>query len=86
MMIMDSFDAVVSLLRDSDWHDLNEISAEVRKVSMTTLMNILNVLTEYGFAEMREITLKGELGLPVVEVKLSQKYLDFLKRIEEIQH
>jgi len=81
---MGVLDVLTSLLRDSEWHDLNEISTEVRNVSMTSLMDLVNLLVDYGFAEKRE-TPKGEFALPVVEAKLTDTYLNFLKRIDEIE-
>lgn len=85
---METLDTILAMLRDGEWHDLNELSTRpgLRKISMTGLSLCTGLLAEYGFVEQRETWKgnpdEGEWILSVTEVKLHPSTKAFLEGIE----
>lgn len=86
-MTSESLDAVLDLLaKDGLWHTINEISTlePLRRIPITTLMNLLNFLEEFDFIEGNN-RMAYDLALFVFEAKIDVRVDAFWKKIKLIE-
>ena len=72
---MPTIDQILLLLKDSKWHDLDEITQKVA-LPHAKLEQVVNFLTEYDFVQLDPNPRK---------VKLTPQLLKFLTELEEIE-
>lgn len=81
-------DEIIEALNDGKWHSLNEISTRkepLSRRSMVTLSLLLNFLSKYDFVRLRK-ELNGDVPqMLIVEAKLSDSVLRFLRRVKWIE-
>jgi len=79
-------DIILEFLSDGQRHDLNELSVaeQLRKVSITKLIETLRFLAKYDFIELDEVW-KGDPERPVLEAKLTSSVQTFIGRIKWIE-
>lgn len=81
-------DEIIETLNDGKWHSLNEISTRkgpLSSHSMTNLSMLVNFLSKYDFVELRR-ELSGDISqMLIVEAKLSESVLRFLRKVKWIE-
>jgi hypothetical protein len=73
---MSAIDEILWLLKDGEWHDLNEITKKVALPKFKAEIAI-NFLGEYGFIQINE---------NVKRVKLQLAMLEFLEEIQRLEN
>ena len=70
---MSTIDEILWLLKDGNWHDLEEIveKAEIPKVKTEMVLNFLN---EYDFIQIKDL-----------KVKIKPSILEFFNEIQRIE-
>jgi len=73
---MSSIDNILLLLKDGEWHDLNQI-AEKLPISPAKAELAVSFLAEYNFVKLTENTTKVKLQSPLF------RFINELQRLEQ---
>jgi len=72
---MSTIDEILWLLKDGEWHDLEEI-AEKAEITKVKAEMVVNFLSEYDFVQVNK---------SLEKVKLKQSIIEFFDEIQRIE-
>jgi len=81
---VNALDSIIDELDDGKWRSVNELSTRegLRKLTITKLEMALELLAEYGFAELGQ---RMESGTFITEVRITPELQRFLRTIKWIE-